>query len=520
MSQPVKDNKIILSEDEIRAKLLEGAKASYDTVMTTFGPKGKNVLIEKPFGRPVLTRDGVTVAREVYFSDRAKNQGAQMLCEASETTNRIAGDGTSATVGLSYHLLKNGIQAIAAGTHPMDVKEMYFNDSYVLLDKLDTLTTDTKTEQLRQVASISAGDGSLGAMIAAAIVRVGADGGIITEKAPIEDIQCEYVDGYYLQPGFQALQVGKKEIADPFVIVSIRRLTSAADVIEIMTKVAQAKHLEPGSIPRFVFVGNIEDAAYNCICDNINRGTIDAIILKTPPQFGDMGKELLEDIAAYAGCNSLTDTINIKSFNDSFIGHIDKVVASKADATMFAHNDTKLVTSRINEIRDQTKTETVDAILERLKDRVAKLEGKIALFKIGAATDTAREELEFRVEDSIHATRAAAEYGVVPGGGITLLELSRLSDISPAYRDALRSVFKQLLLNANLSAEVKLEEALQAKPGYGYNLRNNDELINVVKAGVLDPALVVQQIIKNATEVVANGLTTGVGIIFEDKEEK
>lgn len=520
MSQSAKDNKIIVNESDIREKLLEGARASYETVMTTFGPKGKNVLIEKPFGRPVLTRDGVTVAREVYFSDRAKNQGAQMLCEASETTNRIAGDGTSGTVGLAYHLLNNGVQAIAAGKHPMQIKDMYMADSYKLLDRIEELMKPAKEGQLKQVATVSAGDENLGMMIADAIERVGVDGGIIAEKAPIEDITCEYVDGYYLQNGFQALQAGKKELMEPFVIVAIKRLSSAADAIELLTLAAKAKQVQPGTIPKFVFIGNVEDGAYNCIVDNINRGTVDAIIIKTPPQFGEMGKQLLEDIAAYAGCNPIIDTTNFKTFDNSYIGTLNKVVASKTDATLFADNDTERVLVRIAEIQDQIVTESVDAILEKLRDRVAKLQGKIALFRIGAATDTAKEELEYRVEDSIHATRAAAQYGVLPGGGSTWVELSKTEGLSKEYRFALQDVFKQLLRNADLVVDVKFNEAFNAKPGMGFNLRGNDELVDMTKAGVLDPSLVLQQIVKNATEVVANGLTVGTALIYEDTPEK
>lgn len=511
----------MLTADEARAKLLEGAKASYDAVMVSYGPKGSNCLIEKTFGRPVLTRDGVSIAREVYFSDRAKNMGSQLVLEASETTNRIAGDGTSGTVGLAYHLFKNGVQAIAAGMHPMDVKEMYMKDSYTLLAHLAKLSKSVKKGQLQQVASVSSGDKNLGTMIATAIEKVGVDGGIIAEKAPIEDVQCEFIDGYYLQNGFQALQAGKKELVDPFVIVSIRRLSSAVDAIEVLQKTAAAKGVQPGTIPRFVFIGNVEDGAYNCICDNINRGTIDAVILKTPANFGDMGKQLLEDIAAYSFCEPITDSTNLKSFGESYVGRLDKIVASKNEATLFADNSTEVVLARIQEIKEQIETETVDAILEKLKDRVAKLEGKIALFKIGAATDTAKEELEYRVEDAIHATRAAAEYGVVSGGGSTLLELSKMLRVSDQYRAALECVFKQLLINANLPAELLLEKTRSAQTNMGYNLRSNDvELVDMIKAGILDPTLVVEQTIKNATEVVANALTTGIAIIFEDRKEE
>lgn len=532
MSQEKRDNKFILNEDTARADILAGALASYETVTTTFGPKGKNVLIEKPFGRPVLTRDGVSVAREVYFSDRSKNQGAQLLLEASENTNRVAGDGTTATIALCYHLFRNGTLAIAAGVHPMEIKETYLADSYKLLERLDELTQPIGKGQLEQVATVSAGDANLGKMIADAVEKVGIDGGIIAEKAPIEDIECEYVDGYYLQSGFQALQQGKKELNDPFVIVAIKRISSSADAIELLNKIAQTKQVKPGEPMKVVFVGNIEDGAYQAIVDCINRGILDGIIIKTPPMFGEMGKDLLQDVATYAGCEPIIESTNIKTvpvpnvanqakgqtFSD-FVGSLSKVVANKTESTLFSGTDSEDVAVRIAEIRDQIAAETTDAILEKLKDRVAKLEGKIALFKIGAATDTAREEIEYRVEDSIHATRAALEHGVVPGGGSTLLELSKTEGISPQYQSALQEVFKKLLVNANLPAEVKLHEALNTSVGFGFNLRSGDALVDLVANGILDPALVVREIIKNASETAANGLSIGCSLIFEDKED-
>lgn len=519
MAQPVKDNRIILEEAEAQAQLLEGAKASYEVVTTTFGPKGKNVLIEKPFGRPILTRDGVTVAREVYFKDRAKNMGAQLVLEASETTNRLAGDGTTATVALSYQLMKHGAEAIACGANPMEIRETLTKDSSVLLKKLEEIHKPTEDFQLEQVATVSAGDPQLGQLIAGAVRYVGVDGGILTEKAHVQDIEREYVDGYYLQSGFTALPVGRKELLDPYVIVSIRNLSSAADAVDILNHVAKTKNLQPGEIPRVLFVGNIESLAYSLIVDNVNRGTLDAIILKAPGQYGEMSKQLLEDIALYAGCRPITDSTNLKdAHNHSYVGTVRRVVATKTDATIFASNETEAVQVRIDEIKDQLKTETTDAIAEKLRDRIAKLEGKIALFKIGGATDTEKEEKEFRVEDAIQATRAAASHGVVPGGGTTWIELSKC-DVSDIYKNAMREVFMKLLSNANLDSS-KLNDAFKASRGWGYNLRGNGELVDLVKAGVLDPKLVVEQVIKNATSIAGNALTVGTELIFEDVEEK
>lgn len=522
MAQDVKDNRIIIRGEEARAKLLEGAKAAYDSVTTTFGPKGQNVLIEKTFGRPLPTRDGVTVARDTYFKDRPKNMGAQLVLEASETTNRIAGDGTTATVGLSYGLIKHGNQAIAAGTHPMELKDQLITDSQVILDTLEKLAKPTKKGQLQEVATVSSGSPILGQLIAEAIDYVGADGGIITEKAHVQDIEREYVDGYYLQTGFTALQAGRKEMIDPLVVVLTRRLTSSADANEILTKVVKSQGITPeamqqGSIPRILFVGDIEEAAYNFIVNLVNRGVIDAIIIKTPPIFGAMGKDLLEDIAVYADCEPVSDQVNLKDFDARYVGSIDRIVSTKTESTLFSDNSGETIKDRVNEIKDQIKVETVDAITEKLKDRVAKLEGKIALFKIGGATESEKEEKEFRIEDAIQATRAAFTDGIVAGGGITLLELSKL-DISEPYRKALRDLFCQLLINANLPAELKLDEALKAPKGHGFNLREGGELVNMVDAGILDPKLVVEQVIRNATSAATIALTTGTLIVFEDKD--
>lgn len=518
MAQEKKDNRIVIKGDKARQALLKGAKLAYDTVTPTYGAKGTNVMIEKPFGRPLTTRDGVTVARDTYTSDRAVNMGTQRTLEASETTNRVAGDGTTQTVAVTYNLLKQGSLAIAAGVHPMQIKQQFLEDSYKVLDKLEKMKTKVEDNQLKEVAAISSGDPLLGQLIAEAILKVGADGGIITEKAPIDDIEREFVDGYYLQSGFQALQVGKKEMVDPFVVVSVRRLSSAADAIDVLTNVAKAKGLQQGQIPRVLLIGNIEDAAYNTIVENINRGTIDAIIVKTPPMFGDMGKQLLEDIALYAGCNAITESTVLRNIDGTYVGSIQKVVANKTESTLFADNDTEPVKTRVQEIKDLITTETVDAILEKLKDRVAKLEGKIALFRIGGATDSVKEEIEFRVEDAIHATRAAFSDGIVPGGGVALLELSKL-DISEYYRNALQATFKRLLLNADMPAELKLHEALAASTGMGFNLKGNGELIDVVKEGIIDPALVLREVIKNATASATDMLTTETLLIFEDKAE-
>lgn len=521
-----KENKIVLNEVDGSAKLLEGAKAVFDTVSVSYGPKGKNVIIEQPFGRPVITRDGVTIARATFFSDRAKNLGAQAIIEASETTNRIAGDATSATVVLSYNLLKHSHQAIAAGQHPMEISAALKSDRDILLGKLDTLGKEVKKGQLEEVSTVSSGDALIGKLIAEAVEYVGEDGGIIAEKAPVSNVEREYVDGYYLQSGFNALQSGKKELTDPLVVVSVKPLRSRSDAVELVNNVAAAINIQPGQPLKLLIVGNIEGEAYAQIIDGINRNLLEAIVLTPPPSFGSMAKELLEDLALYAHTQPIVDLTPMRYSADdapkfqAYIGQVTRVVATKTDATIFGNGIDEDIAKRVEALKEQASVEVSDQVSERLKDRIAKLEGKIALFRIGAPTDSAKEELEFRVEDAINATRAAARHGIIPGGGTTLLTLSKEKGLSDITVKALHDTFRQLLVNANLPSEIKLAEALEAPFGKGFNLRKGDELVDMIAEGIIDPKLAAEQTITNATDVVANVITVGSTIIFEDDKKE
>lgn len=518
--QDKKDGRIVLTEEASNEKFMEGARATYDAVTTSYGPRGKNLRMEKVFGFPVLSRDGVSIAREVYFSDRAKNMGAQALLEASEVTNRIAGDGTTACVALGYHLLVQGQRAIAAGIHPMEIARIYRNDSQVLIEALSKMSRPVKGSQLKEVAIISCGDPVLGQLIADSIEKVGPDGGVMVERAPISDIQRTYINGYYLQSGFQALQAGKKEILEPITLIFEKRVASSSGIGEMMDRAARAKGLTPGKDPaKFLLIGNVEDAAFNQVVALINQGAIDGVIIKPPAQFGSMSKDLLEDIAIYAGCSVISESTKPKDIGAHHVGVVDKVVAGKYESTLFADNATERVQVRVQSIRDAVESEISDAVAEKLRDRAAKLEGKIALFKIGGATDTEKEETEFRVEDALQASRAAYRSGIVPGGGVTLLALAKEKGLSEYYRRALQDTVRQLFANANPDeAEVMLRDALAAKPGEGYNLREDThKLVDVVKSGVVDPTLVISEVVRNATSAAAENLKVGASLIFEDK---
>lgn len=526
MSQEKKDGKIFHFDKDALEGIRKGSKVVYDAVTLTYGPKGRNVLIEKSYGRPVITRDGVTVARESYLEDRQANQGAQLVIEASQTTNRVAGDGTTATVALTHQLIDLGLNKVAAGTNPMEVKAEILADSYKILDNLKSMTSDVKKGQLVQVASVSSGDEALGQLIAEAVEKVGADGGLITEKAPIDDVDRTYIEGYFIQSGFTAINSGKKELENPYIVVTNKVITSRVDAIELLQKVGKKAHADqnlameqPLQDPlRISFFGEIEGDAYNIILANINQGVFDGTITKTPPM-GDMGVQYLEDIALYTGGKAIAKGQALAGVDESYIGKAEKVSCTNVDTTIFGGVGIPEDLAAMKALlKDRIKNEEIDAISEKLKDRLAKLDNKIAVFRIGGATDTEREEKEFRIEDAIQSTKAASQHGVVTGGGITLLRLAETKGIGSLFQTALHNVFKRLIENAALPADVKLNEALSAPDGYGFNLRSSGELVDLVKAGVLDPSLVVEQVVTNAASTAANAVSLGAIITFTDKE--
>lgn len=526
MAQPVKDHKEIITDPS--QHLTEGAKTMYEAVATTYGPRGKNVLIEKTYGRPVLTRDGVTVAKEVYSKDRAKNMAMQLLYEASQTSNRLAGDGTTATVVFTYHLLTQALRLVTAGENPMDIRTALNEDAQKLLAALEEYTKPVEAKQLVQVATVSSGDPALGQLIAEAVEHVGIDGGIIAEKAYISGVEREYIEGYYLQEGFSALTEGKKELVDPLVVVSAKKISSNADFIELIDKIAAVSGVNPqaGEKMRIAFVGEFEGQARDSIIANVMQGRFDAVIINTPST-GDMGSQYLEDIALYCGAKSLPAGENLKNFATQveggfispYIGRAERVLCTPYTSSIFGGQHVKEdLEARLNDLKQRIESEESDNLVEKFRDRIAKLQGKIAVFRIGGATETEKEEKEFRIEDALQATKAALAEGVVPGGASTLLRLSQTPGISLITQKALENVFKKLMENAGLPADVKTHDVLKAKSPMGYNLRGDtDKLVNLVNAGVLDPALVLKEIIKNATSTAGNAVTIGLMIVFEDK---
>lgn len=528
MSQEPRDHRKVIFGEKARAALLKGAKEMARTVGLSYGPRGKNVLIEKNFGRPMSTRDGVTISKEVYSKVRDENMGMQLLNEAAEATVKNVGDGTTATIVLTYNLIKQGYLKIAAGVNPMEVKDLIIKDSYKLLDKVSELSQPVKKGQLKQVAAVSSGDEALGQLIAEAVEEVGADGGIITQRAPIADVDRTYVEGYYTQQGFSAIESGKLEISETYIVVSAKTISTGPEVIKLVNKVAQQalvdKGLPPGSQltePLSIcFFGEFEGLAHDTILANLQKGIFTGCVIKSPPQGGDMTAQYLDDLAIYTGAQMITKGDRLDDLTSEFVGKAERVRCTNAETTVFGGEGTQEdIDKRKEELRDRIAKEEVDAITDKLKERLSKLEGKIAIFRIGGANETEREEKEFRIDDSIQATKAAAASGIVAGAGTTLLELARC-DVDKVWSKALRSTYKKLLTNAALPAEVKMNAADEAGYPQGYNLRKSAELVDVIAEGVVDPTEVVENIIRNAASTAGSAVISGALITFVDHEEK
>lgn len=391
----------------------------------------------------------------------------------------------------------------------------------LLLKELEVYTKPVQKDQLVQVATVSSGDPALGKLIAEAVDHVGIDGGIIAEKAYINGVEREYIEGYYLQEGFSALTEGKKELSNAVVVVTAKKISSNTDFLELMNKIVAASGINPqaGEKLRIALVGEVDGQARDSFIANIMQGNFDGVLIKTPST-GDMGVQYLDDIALYCGAKVISAGSSLKDLDGSNIGRAERVMCTPYTSSIFGgqHIPEDLET-RLTELQDRIKTEESDNLVEKFRDRVAKLQGKIAVFRIGGATETEKEEKEFRIEDALQATKAALAEGVVPGGASTLLRLSETQGISDITKQALRNVFKRLMDNANLPADVKLHDVLNSKSPMGFNLRGEDKLVDLIRAGVLDPALVLKEVIKNATSTAGNAVTIGLMIVFEDKPD-
>lgn len=513
MEMPKREIKNILTGDDARAKIMSGATQMYETVSSTYGPAGNNVILGMPYGDATLTRDGVTVAKRTILADRAEDDAAAILRQASEKTNRSAGDGTTATIVLGYHLLNRGHSRVVAGESGMALKKQIVEDSRKVIDFLKSESKDA-SGHLLDVATVSAGDPAIGALVADTLEDVGPNGGITIREQSYPTIDVEKIGGYYFDRGFFALQQ-QLELPNPLIFVSQKQIASNADIIPVLS------HVINGDNKSLVIIGEVRmnSDAMNTLMRNVLEGKLNAVVIP-PPAFNDEGLLFMQDIAMYVGAKLFLtgdDPKTIKG-NDEYFGTAERVVATQDNAIIFkGHGAEEDVEVRVNELVDSVRKEKSSHRKDQLEQRLAKLTGKIAIVNVGGSTPTEMEELRYRVEDAIEATKSAMADGVLPGGGTMLVRSAQL-DISKLFKDALLDSFRKLMTNADEPADYRLEQVKRAEyDGYGFNLRAmTDEPIDLAEAGIFDATRSVIQTVENATSAAGSLLTVNTIVTVVD----
>ncbi|HEX6821430.1 MAG TPA: chaperonin GroEL [Candidatus Sulfotelmatobacter sp.] len=535
--------KHIVHGEESRQAILRGVNLLADAVKVTLGPKGRNVVIEKKFGSPTITKDGVTVAKEIELKDGLENMGAQMVREVASKTSDVAGDGTTTATVLAQAIYREGVKTVAAGANPMALKrgiEKAVTTIAGKLDKegnrlpgeLDKLSKPVTGEMIAQVGTISANnDETIGKIIAEAMKKVGKDGVITVEESKTLETQLEVVEGMqfdrgYLSPYF-VTDPERMEVAleNAYILINEKKISSMKDLLPLLEQIAKSGK------PLLIIAEDVEGEALATLVVNKLRGTLQVAAVKAPG-FGDRRKAMLQDIAILTGGKAITEDLGIKLENVqiSDLGQAKKITIDKDNTTVVEgkgkHSE---IEGRVKEIRSQIDKTTSDYDREKLQERLAKLVGGVAVIKVGAATETEMKEKKARVEDAMHATRAAVEEGIVPGGGVALARCASVLDKVKAEGDeqiginivkrAITEPLRMIAENAGEEGAVVLGKVLEAKESnYGYNAFSN-EYEDLVKAGVLDPTKVVRTALQNAGSIASLMLTTEA-LVAEIPEKK
>ena len=524
--------KQIIFDTEARAALKRGVDALADAVKVTLGPKGRNVIIEKSYGAPTVTKDGVTVAKEVQLEDRAENVGAQMVREVASKTSDVAGDGTTTATVLAQAIVRAGLKNVTAGANPMDLKRGVERAVAAVVDSLRSLSREIEGKgEIAQVASISANsDMEIGDLIAEAFEKVGKDGVITVEEAKGIETFLEVVEGMqfdrgYLSPYFVTDADNMEAVLeDVTVLIHDKKISSMKDLLPVLEKVAQTGG------PLLIIAEDIEGEALATLVVNKLRGTLRVAAVKAPG-FGDRRKAMLEDIAILTGGTVVSEEKGYRLENTTldYLGSAKRIVIDK-DTTVVVDGAGKAeaIKARVNQIRQQIETTTSDYDREKLQERLAKLSGGVAVLKIGAATELEMKEKKARVEDALHATRAAIEEGIVPGGGVAYLRaLPSLDGVETENADqaigvsivrrALEEPLRQIAENAGMEGAIVVRTVADGEGDYGFNAQT-EEYGSLVEQGVIDPTKVARTALENASSVASLLLTTET--VISDKPEK
>jgi chaperonin GroEL len=525
--------KDIVFSESARSSVLRGVNALADTVKVTLGPKGRNVVINKSFGSPLVTKDGVTVAKEIELENRFENMGAQMVKEVASKTSDVAGDGTTTATVLAQAIFREGSKLVTAGVNPMDLKRGIDFAVSAIGKELDKISKPTQSHiDIAQVGTISAnGDKSIGEIIAQAMEKVGKEGVITVEENKGLETTLEVVEGMqfdrgYLSPYFVTdPERMVAELEKPYILIYEKKVSNMKDLLPVLEKVAQT------GTPLMIIAEDVDGEALATLVVNQLRGTFKAAAVKAPG-FGDRRKEMLKDMAILTGGQVVTDDLGIKLENVSLsdLGRSDRVKITKDFTTIVAgRGDKKEIAGRVELIRKQIADTTSDYDKEKLQERLAKLAGGVAVIKVGAATEVELKEKKDRVDDALHSTRAASEEGIVPGGGVALIRVQSILDTLEAgteekvgikiVRRAIEEPLRQIAYNAGHEGSVVVDKVRNGKGAFGFNAAT-ENYEDLLAAGVIDPTKVVRTALTNAASVAALLLTTEAMIAEAPKKEK
>ena len=506
---------------DARKALEQGVDAVANAVKVTLGPKGRYVVLDKKFGAPTITNDGVTIAREIEVEDVFQNQGAQLVREVATATNDVAGDGTTTATVLAQSIVREGLKNVAAGANPLGLKRGIEKAVDDVVKNIESQSTEISgKDQIARVATISAGDDEIGDVIADAIEKVGKDGVVNVEEGQTFGMDLEFTEGMQFDKGYiSPYMVTDQErmeatLEDPYILIANQKIGSVRDLLPVLEQTIQSGK------PLLIIAEDVEGESLATLVVNKLRGTFTGVAVKAPG-FGDRRKRMLEDIAILTGGEVITEEMGLKLENTqiSQLGRARRVVIAKDTTTIVdGAGESDAIKGRINQIKTEIENTDSDFDKEKLQERLAKLSGGVAVVKVGAATETEMKEKKHRVEDALQATRAALEEGIVPGGGVALLTAQNAINLdgfdeadeqtgAKIVRRALEEPMRQIAENAGLEGSVVVNDVRKAKKGQGLNAANG-EIVDLVKEGIIDPAMVTRSALQNAASIAKNILTT------------
>ncbi|TFE00699.1 chaperonin GroEL [Jeotgalibacillus salarius] len=512
--------KEIKFSEEARRAMLRGVDQLADAVKVTLGPKGRNVVLEKKFGSPLITNDGVTIAKEIELEDAFENMGAKLVAEVASKTNEIAGDGTTTATVLAQAMIREGLKNVTAGANPVGVRKGIEKAVVAALEELKAISKPIEgKESIAQVAAISAADEEVGQLIAEAMERVGNDGVITIEESKGFTTELDVVEGMQFDRGYASPYMvtdsDKMEavLENPYILITDKKINNIQEVLPVLEQVVQQNK------SLLIVAEDVEGEALATLVVNKLRGTFNAVAVKAPG-FGDRRKAMLEDLSILTGGEVITEDLglDLKSANISQLGRAAKVVVTKENTTVVeGAGDAQQIGGRVSQIRSQIEESTSDFDREKLQERLAKLAGGVAVIKVGAATETELKERKLRIEDALNSTRAAVEEGIVSGGGTALVNvynkvaaIEAEEDVATGINIVLRALeepIRQIAHNAGLEGSIIVDRLKKEEVGVGFNAANG-QWVNMIEAGIVDPTKVTRSALQNAASVAAMFLTT------------